>query len=174
MIGNNFLRKGTHYLIEAFRHIADPNAELLIRGDVPAAYRGRVRDARIRILPDLPRERLLELYAQADVFVQPSIDEGFGMTVFEALGFGLPLVVTENVGARDLLTPAVSVTVPIRDPEALAAGISAALRLPGERFDAERRAILERNTWAACVERMLTGVYQLSTTTPARLSSVAT
>jgi len=159
MVGNNFLRKGTHYLIEAFARIADPQAELWIRGDVPAEYRARVRDSRVHVLPAVTAQHLERLYREADVFVQPSIDEGFGMTVFEALGFGLPVVVTENVGARDLLRPEVAVTVPIRDARALAEAIEVARTLPGEAFDRARRAILERHSWSACIERMLEGVY---------------
>ena len=173
MVGNNFLRKGTHYLIEAFKRIREPDAELWIRGDVPGSYRARIHDARVKILPAVPLARLHELYRQADVFVQPSIDEGFGMTVFEALGFGLPVVVTENVGALDVLSPEVALTVPIRDPLALAAAIEAARSLPGDAFDAARRTLLETNSWAACTRRMLESVYADSVA-PARLRATAT
>ena len=159
MVGNDFLRKGAHYLVEAFRRVSIPKAELWIRGDVPDAYRKRIRDSRITIIPPLSPGRLRRLYRDADVFVQPSIDEGFGMTVFEALGFGLPLVVTENVGSGDLLSPDVAVTVPIRNPEALAAAIELARQLPGTEFDASRRRILEKNTWRACAQRMIHSVY---------------
>lgn len=163
MVGNDFLRKGSHYLIEAFRLLDMPDGELVIRGHVPAAYRSRLRDPRVRIVGELPADRLRGLYAQADVFVQPSIDEGFGMTVLEALAYGLPVVVTENVGCRDLLNDKVSRTVPIRDPEALAHAILAARQLSGGDFDRERKAILERNSWRACAERMLNTVYTAPT-----------
>jgi glycosyltransferase involved in cell wall biosynthesis len=159
LVGNNFLRKGTHYLIEAFRRIDDPRAQLWIRGDVPEVYRKLIRDSRITIFPAILPGKLRELYRCASVFVQPSIDEGFGMTVLEALGHGLPLVVTENVGARDLLDPQVAVTVPIRDPDAIAAAILEARRLPGPGFDAARKVILEKNGWAACARRMIDDVY---------------
>ncbi|WP_036258946.1 glycosyltransferase family 4 protein [Methylocapsa aurea] len=159
MVGNSFLRKGIHYLVEAFKLIDDPNAELWIRGDVPDAYRKRIQDPRITVIPPVLPNRLKELYQTADVFVQPSIDEGFGMTVFEALGYGLPLVITENVGARDLLSRDVAVTVPIRDPNAIAAAIEAARHLPGPEFDAARKSIIEKNTWSACAQRMIDGVY---------------
>jgi glycosyltransferase involved in cell wall biosynthesis len=159
MVGNDFLRKGTHYLIEAFKLIDDPRAELWIRGDVPEAYLKRIRDPRITIIPPVLRKRLQKIFQSADVFVQPSIDEGFGMTVLEALGYGLPLVVTENVGARDLLSPEVGITVPIRDPEAIAAAIEAARHLRGPGFDLARRSILKKNTWAACAHRMIDCVY---------------
>jgi glycosyltransferase involved in cell wall biosynthesis len=159
MVGNGFLRKGTHYLIEAFKLIDDQRAELWIRGEVPEAYRKRIQDPRVTIIPPVLRKRLRKIFQAADVFVQPSIDEGFGMTVLEALGYGLPLVITENVGARELLSPEVAITVPIRDPEAIAAAIEAARHLRGPGFDLARRSILEKNTWAACAQRMVDCVY---------------
>jgi glycosyltransferase involved in cell wall biosynthesis len=159
MVGNQFLRKGTHYLIEAFKKIDDPNARLWIRGDVPGDYRSRINDRRITIFPSLLPDKLHRLYRSANVFVQPSIDEGFGMTVLEALGYGLPVVVTEHVGARDLLTSEVSISVPIRSPDALVEAIMSARTLPGPTFDAARRRIIEANSWQACARRMLDQVY---------------
>jgi glycosyltransferase involved in cell wall biosynthesis len=159
MVGNDFLRKGTHYLIEAFKIIKDPHAELWIRGDVPDMYRERITDSRVSIIPPVSRGKLKDLYQSADVFVQPSIDEGFGMTVLEALGYGLPLVVTSNVGAGEILSEEVAVTVPIRNPSAIANGIERAMRLPESAFDAARKAIIDQNNWGACVQRMVTTVY---------------
>lgn len=160
MVGNQFLRKGTHYLIEAFKQIEDDNAELWIRGDVPESYLTRINDKRIKVIPPLLPDKLWALYQAADVFVQPSVDEGFGMTVFEALAFGLPLVVTENVGAKDLLTPEVSVVVPIRDPQALAKAISQAANLPSQQFDEARKKLLIQVSWRDTASRMFDTVYQ--------------
>lgn len=159
MVGNEFLRKGTHYLIEAFKLLDRPDSELWIRGDVPQEYAKRIKDKRIKIFPSVSQQKLFSLYQSADVFVQPSIDEGFGMTVFEALAFGLPIVVTENVGAKDLLTPEVSVTVPIRDPEKLAKAIEQAAKLPSELFDISRRALLNNISWQHTAQRMFETVY---------------
>lgn len=159
MVGNNFLRKGTHYLIEAFKLIVDPKAELWIRGDVPESYRKRIQDPRVKIIPPVLPNRLKKIFQMADVFVQPSIDEGFGMTVLEALGYGLPLVVTENVGARDLLSPDVAITVPVRNPEMIAAAIESARHMNGPGFHVSRKLILEKNTWTACARRMISNVY---------------
>jgi glycosyltransferase involved in cell wall biosynthesis len=171
MVGNSFLRKGTHYLVEAMQYISDPNAELWIRGDVPEKYKRRIKDSRITILPPLLPSRLRSLYMSADVFVQPSVDEGFGMTVLEALGYGLPLVITENVGAADLLNDQVCIKVPIRNSRALADGIEAARLLPKSKFDLAREAIIGTCTWAACANRMLTDVY-LSPSEPSTNSGV--
>ena len=45
----------------------------------------------------LPHSRLGELYRTADVFVFPSLFEGFGKVVLEALASGLPVITTLNV-----------------------------------------------------------------------------
>jgi len=159
MVGNYFLRKGAHYLIEAFKLIERSDAELWIRGDVPNEYSKRINDKRVKIIPPVLPDKLIELYQTADVFVQPSIDEGFGMTVLEALAFGLPLVVTENVGAKDLLNNQVSITVPIKSPEALAEAILRAIEMPSKTFDDARKKVLDQVSWSRCAQRMLETVY---------------
>jgi glycosyltransferase involved in cell wall biosynthesis len=160
MVGNAFLRKGTHYLVEAFRHIPDPDAELWIRGDVPAEYRRRISDPRVRIHPPVTAAALDRMFREATVFCLPSIDEGFGLVVLEALAYGLPVVATEHVGARDILNDRVSRIVPIRDPRALADGIEWARTQSREALFPEARAILAKNTWAISAERQLRHVYQ--------------
>jgi len=66
----------------------------------------------------------VRLYQEADIFVLPSVDDGFGMVVAEAMAAGLPVIVTENVGAADHIEDGVEgFVVPIRNPEALAAKI---------------------------------------------------
>jgi glycosyltransferase involved in cell wall biosynthesis len=159
MVGNEFLRKGSHYLIEAFKLLDRPDAQLWIRGYVPGEYLARINDPRIKVIPSLSQKKLNELYQSASVFVQPSIDEGFGMTVFEALAFGLPVVVTENVGARDLLTSDVSITVPIRDSEAMSKAIEQAANLPSLAFDEARKALLSKISWQDTAKRMFETVY---------------
>jgi glycosyltransferase involved in cell wall biosynthesis len=81
------------------------------------------------------------------------------MTVFEALAFGLPLVVTENVGAKDLLSTQVSITVPIKNPQVLAEAIMRAIEMPSKAFDEARKKILYKVSWSGCAQRMLESVY---------------
>jgi glycosyltransferase involved in cell wall biosynthesis len=47
---------------------------------------------------------LVDIYAQCDVFVMPSIEDGFGLVLAQALACGLPIIATTNTGAEDLLT----------------------------------------------------------------------
>lgn len=63
---------------------------------------------------------LLEEYRNADVFVLPSVIEGFGLVVLEAMRAGLPVIITSAVGAKDFVTDGVEGwIVPPGDPSAL-------------------------------------------------------
>ena len=159
MVGNDFLRKGTHYLIEAFRLIKEPSARLKIRGGVPREYARRIQDPRIEVLGPVTKSRLDNLYQWANVFCLPSIDEGFGLATLEALAYGLPLVVTENVGSVDVLDPAVTCVVPIRDARAIEKGIRWASQLePNVVWDVAAK-VLKGNSWALSAKRQLNDVY---------------
>ncbi|GAB4538323.1 MAG: hypothetical protein Kow0063_26040 [Anaerolineae bacterium] len=57
------------------------------------------RDLPVRLLGHQDTEKLLELYALADVLLLPSLSESFGFVAVEALWAGLPLVLSERVGA---------------------------------------------------------------------------
>ena len=65
------------------------------------------------LIPDLPGlyvkgkyafEDLPELLRQCDVLVFPSLSEGFGLVLLEALASGMPIITTENSAAPDLIT----------------------------------------------------------------------
>jgi len=159
MVGNNFLRKGTHYLIEAFQLIKEPMARLKIRGDVPKEYSRRILDSRIEIVAPVTKARLEDLYRWANVFCLPSIDEGFGLVTLEALAYGLPLVVTDNVGSADVLDPSIARVVPIRDPRAIEEGIRWASFVEPDHVWTVAAKVLESNSWALAANRQLRHVY---------------
>ena len=80
------------------------------------------------------RDALVELYACADVFCLPSRHEPWGVVVNEAAACGLPLVVTDRVGAgADLVRAGENGTVvAAEDPRALAEALAAHI-LPSAR-----------------------------------------
>lgn len=51
----------------------------------------------------VPKEQMTEIYQVADVLVFPSLADGFGLSVIEALSFGVPVICSENAGASDLV-----------------------------------------------------------------------
>lgn len=125
-VGAISLRKGILDLIEAFRHAALPGAELWFVGGGPeesgldTAIEGMELRG-ISFLPPVPQSVLRDYYNRSSVFVLASLADGFGMVVPQAMACGLPVIVTENVGARDLVADGVNgFVVPIRAPHLIA------------------------------------------------------
>jgi len=124
--GSLSLRKGTPYLLEAFRLVRrqHSHARLLltraIRDDVQPIL-GHYGDLPIEWAPGLPHTQLAERLRSADVFVLPSLEEGLVRTALEAMACGLQVVLTPNTGANDFVQTGVNgEIVPIRDPQATA------------------------------------------------------
>jgi len=74
----------------------------------------------VRFIGRVHQGDLAAVYNQASVFVLASIANGFGMVVPQAMACGLPVIVTENVGAADIVTDGVDgFVIPIRDVDSL-------------------------------------------------------
>ncbi len=124
-VGGNVYRKGLYYLLKAWRELDLENAKLLIRSNVPSEFNNLINGNSVEVLPKLQLHDLNHLYHEASVFCLPSVDEGFGMVVLEAMSSGTPVIVSENVGAGDLVRQNVDgFIVPIRSVRALKEKIS--------------------------------------------------
>ncbi|MGA7796311.1 MAG: glycosyltransferase family 4 protein, partial [Candidatus Acidiferrales bacterium] len=121
--------KGPMDLLEAFARANVPNSYLVFAGDGPerSTLERRARESglldRVRFLGFLNQSQLPSAYCAADLFVLPSLFEPFGLVVNEAMLCGLPVVVSDRVGAKfDLVRPDENGYVfPAGDVEALAA-----------------------------------------------------
>lgn len=124
-LGSVCLRKGIPYLFEAARRLSARRIEVLVAGPVqisPAAAASAPPS--VRLLGRVTRDRAEDLYRQADVFVLPTISDGFGLTQLEALSHGVPVVATPNCAA--VVTAGVDgLIVPPADPTALADALAA-------------------------------------------------
>lgn len=69
-------------------------------------------------------------FAQADIFVLPSLFEGYGMAFAEALAFGLPIVAANSQALRDLVPASAGILVPPGDSAALANALQKLLTQP--------------------------------------------
>jgi glycosyltransferase involved in cell wall biosynthesis len=113
--------KGIGYLLDAIDRLG-PRVELTLVG---RRFRpnARVDEAcrRRRWFETLPHGRVLDVMMESDVLVLPSLGEGFGLVVTEALACGVPVIVTANVGASDLVRDGrEGFVVPVRSADAIA------------------------------------------------------
>jgi glycosyltransferase involved in cell wall biosynthesis len=119
--------KGFHYLIEAFQSLALPDSELILWGgpgtrSVSKYLAGQLaRNSAIKVRPVSVRQvGYGEVYGKSSVLVHPSLSEGFGYVVAEAMASGIPVIVTRNTGSADLVVDGKNgYVVPARDPEAI-------------------------------------------------------
>lgn len=114
--------KGIGYLLEALALKAVPDAELVLAGhpyglDPVTAYEDRVH---VRRIGHLPREALARVMARCHVHVFPTLIDGFGRNIIEAMASGLPVIATPHCAAPSLIQDGVTgFIVPIRDPGAI-------------------------------------------------------
>jgi glycosyltransferase involved in cell wall biosynthesis len=95
----------------------------------PAASTARLTD-RIALTGELNDAQVQALYTQADLFVLPSLYEGYGMVFAEALRCGLPILATRAGAIADLVPASAGLLVESGDAEALAAATARMVREP--------------------------------------------
>lgn len=156
--------KGLSYLIEALAKIrTERPAELVVVGKggdaervVAAAKRWGVEDF-VRIEGSVDALRLVELYAQAQVAVVPSLYEGFSFPAVEAMSCGVPVVATTGGALPEVVGDheATGLLVPPGDAGALAAAIGRLLddhQLRMRVGRAGRERVINRFTWRAAAQ----------------------
>jgi glycosyltransferase involved in cell wall biosynthesis len=96
-LGQVILRKGIQYLVEAAQALSEEPVEFLVAGpiDIPHKILSNAPD-NIQWFGNIPRSQVEGYYQMADIFVLPTISDGFAITQIEALSFGLPVIVTPN------------------------------------------------------------------------------
>ncbi len=133
-------RKDVPTLIDAHARLADRLPHDLVLCGLPAWGVEQIEEA-IAKAPDSSRilrtgyvsdDEKIDLYRGASVFVYPSIAEGFGLPVLEAMACGTPVVTTTGSAPEEVVGDA-AVLVPPQDPTALADAIARVLE------DAEAR-----------------------------------
>lgn len=120
-VGGNFYRKGIFYLLKAWNELNLKNAELIIKGEIPKEFSSFAENKNIKVITShISNEEIISLYQQASIFALPSVDDGFGMVVAEAMAAKLPVIITKNVGIADGIRDGKEgFVVPIRNPESL-------------------------------------------------------
>lgn len=134
-VGSVILRKGIQYLMEAARMLEARRFQFRVVGPIG------ISDAAVATAPEnlrfegpVPRTRLAQVFREADVFVFPTLSDGFGITQLEAMSHGLPVIATPNCGAV-VTHETDGLIVPARDARALAEALS--------RFEVDRGWLLD-------------------------------
>lgn len=155
--------KGLSYLLEAIAKLhTERDVTLTIIGKPRPGHSMDLIDSyglapHIEFVSGVSDERIVELYAEAEMAVVPSLYEGFSLPAIEAMCTGTPLVATDG-GALPEVTGVDGDTVlqcPAGDKDALAATIARGLDdadLRARIGAAGRRRVLERWTWKKCAE----------------------
>jgi len=130
-------RKGLEYLAAALRRLPE-HVYCVVIGRWEERYRKRVLAAlgpaarRMVTLGYVPDEDLPSYYTMADLFVTPSLLEGFGLPIAEALACGTPVITTSAGACAEVAGPG-GLVVPPMDAEALTVAISSLLDQPERR-----------------------------------------
>jgi glycosyltransferase involved in cell wall biosynthesis len=121
-VGALSFQKGLLDLLRAAALLRDDPVEFTLIGPRMAESEAllAMAGANVRLSPKRPQAELPEAYAAADLFVFPTIQDGFGMVLTQAKAAGLPIITTDNCAGSDLVTDGRDGwIVPIRDSHAL-------------------------------------------------------
>jgi len=169
-IGSVILRKGFHYLITAMQLMNRPNVRISVFGSISHEIRRILhKDTRMQSKGTFDIEffkvgEVAQSLRRASVLVLPSIEEAFGLVVLEAMASGIPVIVTEHVGAKDVVRDGVDgYIVPIRDPAAIAERLTTLYDHPELRREMGRNARrqAEKHRWQVHAGGFISAIEQV-------------
>lgn len=104
-IGELSQRKGLSYLFESIQGLEE-HIELTVigKGNINGCPVLKEALKKVNYIPSLPHDEVLRCMAEHDVFIFPSLFEGFGLVITEAMSQGTPVITTERTCAPDLIT----------------------------------------------------------------------
>jgi len=158
--------KGLAPLLEALAKVRTErhDAHLVVIGKmkgkspIPTLIERLGLEGAITFVSGVTTERIVELYAEAEVAAVPSLYEGFSLPAIEAMACGVPVVATTGGALPEVVGDDgdTGLLVPPADPSALAVALGRALDDPGLRArigEAGRARVLERFTWRIAATR---------------------
>jgi len=133
--GQVSVRKGVPYLLEAFARVRHPNKRLRLMGSLEPELKSilhRLPAASVEFAGSVSPEALASIMGSSHVLVLPSIEDGFGLVMGQAMACGCPVIASTNTGGSDLFTDgAEGFIVPIRDAAAIADRLQNLIDTPG-------------------------------------------
>lgn len=148
--GSLGIDKGISYMASAWVSCPFSDKHKLLLGGV-GTERFMVQDEFKPRFKSLGRiENISDFYKQISIYIQPSIQDGFGITPLEAMAHGRPVIVSDGVGMSELVTDGKDgFVVPMRDIKAIIDKIIYFYNNPNEikRMGAEARKTAEKYSW---------------------------
>jgi phosphatidyl-myo-inositol alpha-mannosyltransferase len=170
-VGRHEPRKGLQVALRAWPDVRRrTGARLRVIGSDPLAVRLlltrlRLPEDGIDVLGFLSQEELTAELLAAKALLAPSLrGESFGMVLTRAFACGIPVVASDIIGYREVITPETGVSVPPDDPRALSDAVAALLEDEPRRAAmgaAARRLAEERYSWDE-LARSLLRIYELA------------
>jgi glycosyltransferase involved in cell wall biosynthesis len=167
-VGQISFRKGIPYLLEAFHGLRHPRKRLRLIGVVEDRIKSYLRTAPLGGVVfegAQPFESVRRAMSEAHVTVLPSVEDGFGMVLAEAMACGSPVISTVNTGGLDLYRDGLEgFIVPIRDPGAILRALECLAGDPGmlqslrTAASAKMRELGGWKQYGDTVERLLLGL----------------
>lgn len=150
-VGNVNQIKGIYYLLEAFKKLRNKNCTLSIIGK----YYG---DPKIlepykefcEFISPVSHDEMPNIYKKFHILIFPSLGEGFGLTILEALASGLPVIASKNTAGSDIITSkSEGFIIPIQNIEAIIDAVEWFLNNGSEipEMSLQARKTAEKYTW---------------------------
>jgi glycosyltransferase involved in cell wall biosynthesis len=163
------LSRGMEDTIRALTFLPD-NVKLLIAGTGEdqhklehIAHEGGV-DARVIFAGHVAHDTLPALYKISDIFVRPSIIEGFGNAFVEAFAAGIPIIATPVGGIPDFLTEGeTGLFCDVHNPESIARAVQRYMENPvllRHVVENSKRLVAEKYDWSVITEAMKKRVFE--------------
>jgi glycosyltransferase involved in cell wall biosynthesis len=122
-VGQVSFRKGVPYLLEAFRTLKCPRKRLRVVGGIQKEMKVFLKDRQfenVEFLGSMPQRELIPVMSTSHVMVLPSVEDGMGLVLGQAMACGCPVICSTNTGGEDLLPESLQdFVVPIRSPAAI-------------------------------------------------------
>jgi starch synthase len=117
-VGGLSQRKGLSYLVEAINALEN-KIEFSFVGNGSALELMQERLPHSSYLGTMPHSQVLEAMREHDVLIFPSLFEGFGMVITEAMSQGMVVIATDHTALPNIADESTGILVPVRDSSAI-------------------------------------------------------